>query len=129
MLLDTLKLLAFEGMDVKISKCNDHICITNSKTGQVTENGKNVFKYTTINTEITIDGEIIKSDITESFSNKATDICDKYPSYNYFNKVPLKCSEIIQRAMEAYAIIIIPTLTNRDSFIIDRYGSVNKFRY
>ena len=129
MLLDTLKLLAFKGMDVKINKYNDHICITNSKTGQVTENGKNVFKYTTINTEITIDGEIIKSDITESFSNKATDICDKYPSYNYFNKVPLKCSEIIQRAMEAYAIIIIPTLTNRDSFIIDRYGSVNKFRY
>ena len=129
MLLDTLKLLAFKGMDVKINKYNDHICITNSKTGQVTENGKNVFKYTTINTEITIDGEIIKSDITESFSNKATAICDKYPSYNYFNKVPLKCSEIIQRAMEAYAIIIIPTLTNRDSFIIDRYGSVNKFRY
>ena len=129
MLLDTLKLLAFEGMDVKINKCNDHICITNSKTGQVTENGKNVFKYTTINTEITIDGEIIKSDITESFSNKATAICDKYPSYNYFNKVPLKCSEIIQRSMEVYAIIIIPTLTNRDSFIIDRYGSVNKFRY
>lgn len=129
MLLDTLKLLSFEGMDVKINKCNDHICITNSKTGQVTENGKNVFKYTTINTEITIDGEIIKSDITESFSNKATAICDKYPSYNYFNKVPLKCSEIIQRSMEVYAIIIIPTLTNRDSFIIDRYGSVNKFRY
>lgn len=129
MLLDTLKLLAFEGMDVKINKYNDHICITNSKTGQVTENGKNVFKYTTINTEITIDGEIIKSDITESFSNKATAICDKYPSYNYFNKVPLKCSEIIQRAMDVYAIIIIPTLTPRDSFIIDRYGSVNKFRY
>ena len=77
----------------------------------------------------TFSGEIIKSDITESLSNKATDICDKYPSYNYFNKVPLKCSEIIQRDMEAYAIIIIPTLTNRDSFIIDRYGSVNKFRY
>lgn len=129
MLLDTLKLLAFKGMDVKINKYNDHICITNSKTGQVTENGKNVFKYTTINTEITIDGEIIKSDITESFSNKATAICDKYPSYNYFNKVPLKCSEIIQRAMEVYAIIIVPTLTPRDSFIIDRYGSVNKFRY
>ena len=129
MLLDTLKLLAFEGMDVKINKYNDHICITNSKTGQVTENGKNVFKYTTINTEITIDGEIIKSDITESLSNKVTAICDKYPSYNYFNKVPIKCSEIIQRAMEVYAIIIIPTLTNRDSFIIDRYGSVNKFRY
>ncbi|MBN2951667.1 MAG: hypothetical protein JTJ21_14040 [Holdemanella sp.] len=128
MLLDTLKLLAFEDMDVKINKYNDHICITNSKTGQVTENGKNVFKYTTINTEITIDGEIIKSDITESLSNKATAICDKYPSYNYFNKVPLKCSEIIQRSMEVYAIII-PTLTNRDSFIIDRYGSVNKFRY
>ena len=129
MLLDTLKLLAFEDMDVKINKCNDHICITNSKTGQVTENGKNVFKYTTINTEITIDGEIIKSDITESLSNKATAICDKYPSYNYFHKVPLQCSEIIQRSMEVYAIIIIPTLTNRDSFIIDRYGSVNKFRY
>lgn len=129
MLLDTLKLLAFKGMDVKINKYNDHICITNSKTGQVTENGKNVFKYTTINTEITIDGEIIKSDITESLSNKATTICDKYPSYNYFNKVPLKCSEIIQRAMEAYAIIIIPTLIPRDSFIIDRYGSVNKFQY
>ena len=129
MLLDTLKLLAFEGMDVKINKCNNHICITNSKTGQVTENGKNVFKYTIINIEITIDGEIIKSDITESFSNKATAICDKYPSYNYFNKVPLKCSEIIQRSMEVYAIIIIPLLTNRDSFIIDRYGSVNKFSY
>lgn len=129
MLLDTLKLLAFEGMDVKINKYNDHICITNSKTGQVTENGKNVFKYTTINTEITIDGEIIKSNITESYSNKVTTICDKYPSYNYFNKVPLKCSEIIQRSMEVYAIIIIPTLTPRDSFIIDRYGSVNKFRY
>ena len=129
MLLDTLKLLAFEDMDVKINKCNDHICITNSKTGQVTENGKNVFKYTTINTEITNDGEIIKSDITESYSNKVNAVCDKYPSYNYFNKVPIKCSEIIQRAMEAYAIIIIPTLTPRDSFIIDRYGSINKLRY
>lgn len=129
MLIDILRLLSFEGMDVKINKCNDHICITNSKTGQVTENGKNVFKYTTINTEITIDGEIIKSDITESLSNKATAICDKYPSYNYFNKVPIKCSEIIQRAMEVYAIIIIPTLTTRDSFIIDRYGSINKLRY
>lgn len=129
MLLDTLKLLSFEGMDVKITKCNDHICITNSKTGQVTKDGKNVFKYTTINTEIANDGEIIKSDITESFSNKATDICDKYPSYNYFNKVPLKCSEIIQRCMEVYAIIIIHTLTPRDSFIIDRYGNINKFRY
>lgn len=129
MLLDTLKLLAFEGMDIKINKCNDHICITNSKVEQVIENGKNAFKSTTINTEVTNDGEIIKSDITESLSNKATNICDKYHSYNYFNKVPLKCSEIIQRAMEAYAIIIIPTLTNRDSFIIDRYGSVNKFRY
>lgn len=129
MLLDTLKLLAFEDMDVKINKFNDHICITNSKTGQVTENGKNVFKYTTINTEITIDGEIIKSDITESLSNKATAICDKYPSYNYFNKVPLKCSEIIQRSMEVYAIIIIPILTPRDSFIIDRYGNISKLRY
>ena len=27
MLLDTLKLLSFEGMDVKINKCNDHIYI------------------------------------------------------------------------------------------------------
>ena len=129
MLLDTLKLLAFENMDVQISKCNDHICITNSKTEQVIENGKNGFKTTAINTEISNDGEIIKSDITESYSNKVTAICDKYPSYNYFNKVPLKCSEIIQRSMEVYAIIIIPTLTPRDSFIIDRYGSVNKFRY
>ena len=128
MLLDTLKLLAFEGMDVKINKCNDHIYITNSKVEQVIENGKNAFKSTTINTEVTSDGEIIKSDITESLSNKTTAICDKYPSYNYFNKVPLKCSEIIQRSMEVYAIII-PTLTNRDSFIIDRYGSVNKFHY
>lgn len=129
MLLDTLKLLSFEGMDVKIIKCNDHICITNSKTDLITKDGKNIFKSITINTKITIDGEIIKSDITESLSNKATVICDKYPSYNYFNKVPLKCSEIIQRSMEVYAIIIIPTLAPRDSFIIDRYGSVNKFRY
>ena len=43
MLLDTLKLLAFEGMDIKISKCNDHICITNSKIEQVIENGKKWF--------------------------------------------------------------------------------------
>ena len=129
MLLDTLKLLAFEGMDIKINKCNDHICITNSKVEQVDENGKNAFKSTTINTEVTNDGEIIKSDITESLSNNTTAICDKYPSYNYFNKVPLKCSKIIQRAIEVYAIIIIPTLTNRDYFIIDRYGSINKLRY
>ena len=128
MLLDTLKLLAFEDMDVKINKYNDHICITNSKTGQVTENGKNVFKYTTINTEITIDGEIIKSDITESFSNKATAICDKYPTYNYFNKVPLKCSKIIQKSMEVYGSII-PTLKSTDSIIIDRFGQINKVRY
>ena len=129
MLLDILKLLAFESMDVKINKCNDHICIANSKVEQVIENGRNVFKSTTITTEVTDDGEIIKSDITESLSNKATAICDKYPSYNYFNKVPLKCSEIIQRSMEVYAIIIIPTLTPRDSFIIDRYGNINKFQY
>jgi len=76
-----------------------------------------------------LDFEIIKSDIAESYSNKVNAVCDKYPSYNYFNKVPLKCSEIIQRSMEVYAIVIIPTLTPRDSFIIDRYGSVNKFRY
>lgn len=129
MLLDTLKLLSFEGMDVKINKCNDHIFIINSKVEHVIKNGKNVFKTTAINTEITNDCEIIKSDITESYSNKVNAVCDKYPSYNYFNKVPLKCSEIIQRSMEVYAIIIIPTLTPRDSFIIDRYGIVNKFRY
>lgn len=40
MLLDTLKLLSFEGMDVKINKCNGHICITNSKVEQVIENEK-----------------------------------------------------------------------------------------
>ncbi len=45
MLLDTLKLLSFEGMDVKINKCNDHICITNSKVEQVIENGKMCLNY------------------------------------------------------------------------------------
>lgn len=44
MLLDILKLLAFEGMDVKINKCNDHICIINSKVEQVIENGKMCLK-------------------------------------------------------------------------------------
>lgn len=128
MLLDTLKLLAFEGMDVKINKYNDHICIINSKVEHIIENGKNVFKFTSINTELTNDGEIIKSDITESSSNKSIDICEKYPSYNYFNKVPLKCSKIIQKSMEVYGSII-PTLKSEDSIIIDRFGQINKVRY
>lgn len=128
MLLDTLKLLAFEDMDVKINKYNNHICITNSKVEHMVEDGKNVFKFTNINTEITNDGEIIKSDITESFSNKSVDICEKYPSYNYFNKVPLKCSKIIQKSMEVYGSII-PTLKSEGSIIIDRFGQINKVRY
>ena len=128
MLLDTLKLLAFEDMDVKINKYNDHICITNSKVEHMIKNGKNVFKFTNINTEITNDGEIIKSDITESFSNKSADIYEKYPSYNYFNKVPLKCSKIIQKSMEVYGSII-PTLKSKDSIIIDRFGQINKVHF
>lgn len=135
MILDILKLLAFENMDVQIKKFYDCICIRNEKLEYIHKNGKDMYKSTCIDTEISLDGELLSSRISENFMPNEKvilipqKIYDKYPSYNYFNKVPIKCSEIIQRAMEVYAIIIIPTLTPRDSFIIDRYGSVNKFRY
>lgn len=133
MILDTLKLLAFEGMDVEIKKYTDCICIRNSKVEYVPKDRKNVFKITTIDTEINLDGEIIQSRLSECFradmnSEATLGICEMYPTYNYFNNVPLRCSETIQKSMEVCSCDI-PTLSSEYSINIDRFGKINKVHY
>ena len=86
MILDILKLLAFENMDVQIKKFYDCICIRKV---------------------ILIPQQIY----------------DKYPSYNYFNKVPLRCSEAIQKSMEVCSCDI-PKLAPGDYINIDRFGEI-----
>lgn len=133
MLLDTLKLLAFEDMDVKINKFGDDIYSRSSKVEYVTKDGKNMFKITTIDTELTLDGEIIQSRVFESFrpdmnSEATPGIYGKFPSYNYFNNVPLRCSEAIQKSMDVCSCDI-PTLESGYSINIDRFGKINKLHY
>lgn len=133
MLLDTLKLLSFEGMDVKINKFSDCIHICNSKVEYITKNRKNMFKTTCIETELTLDGEIIQSRVSETFradmnSESTLGIYEKYPSYNYFNNVPLRCSETIQKSMEVCSCDI-PTLDSGYSINIDISGKMKKLHY
>lgn len=133
MILDTLKLLAFDSMDVKINKFGDCIYIRNSKVEYVPKDRKNVFKFTTIDTEINLDGEIIQSRVSECFradmnSEATPGIYGKFPSYNYFNNVPLLCSEAIQKSMEVCSCDI-PTLSSEYSINIDRFGKINKVHY
>lgn len=129
MLLDTLKLLAFEGMDVKINKFNGCIYICNSKLEYMTKNRKNIFKTTRIKTELTLDGELLSSRIYENFLPNETIesipwMYYNYPSYDYFNRVPLKCSESIQKSMEV-CHSDIPTLEIVEIINIDRFGKIN----
>lgn len=67
MILDILKLLAFENMDVQIKKFYDYICIRNEKLEYIHKNGKDMYKSTCIDTEISLDGELISSRISENF--------------------------------------------------------------
>lgn len=129
MLLDTLKLLAFEDMDVQINKINDCIHICNSKLEYITKNRKNIFKTTCIKTELTLDGELLSSRIYENFLPNETMgslpwMYYNYPSCDYFNRVPLKCSEVIQKSMEVYHCDI-PTLEIGEIINIDRFGKIN----
>ena len=129
MLLDILKLLAFENMDVQIKRFSDCICIRNEKLEVICKNGKITYKSTCIDTEINLDGELLSSRISENLTPNAKvvlipqKIYDKYPSYNYFNKVPLRCGEAIQKSMEVCSCDI-PKLALGDCINIDRFGEI-----
>ena len=129
MILDILKLLAFENMDVQIKKFYDCICIRNEKLECIHKNGKDMYKSTCIDTEISLDGELISSRISENFMPNTKvilipqQIYDKYPSYNYFNKVPLRCGEAIQKSIEVCSCDI-PKLAPGDYINIDRIGEI-----
>ena len=130
MLLDTLKLLAFEDMDVQIRRFLDCIFIINEKKEFITRDGKAMFKVTSIDTELSFDGELLSSRISEIFLPNETIesipwMYYKYPSYNYFNKVPLRCGEAIQKSMEVCSCDI-PTLKVGEIINIDRFGK-NKY--
>ena len=133
MILDILKLLAFENMDVQIKKFYDCICIRNEKLELIHKNGKSMYKSTCIDTEINLDGELLSSRISENImpSTKVilipNQLCDKYPSYNYFNKVPLRCGEAIQKSMEVCSCDI-PKLAFGDYINIDRFGRIEVVR-
>ena len=126
MLLDTLKLLAFEDMDVQIRRFLDCIFIINEKKEFITRDGKAMFKVTSIDTELSFDGELLSSRISEIFLPNETiePIPYNYPSYDYFNRVPLKCSETIQKSMEV-CHCDIPTLEIGEIINIDRFGKIN----
>ena len=112
MILDILKLLAFENMDVQIKKVYDCICIRNEKLELIHKNGKSMYKSTCIDTKVIL------------IPNQ---LCDKYPSYNYFNKVPLRCGEAIQKSMEVCSCDI-PKLAFGDYINIDRFGRIEIVR-
>ena len=130
MLLDTLKLLAFEDMDVQIRRFLDCIFIINEKKEFITRDGKAMFKVTSIDTELSFDGELLSSRISEIFLPNETIeesipwMYYNYPSYDYFNRVPLKCSEAIQKSMEV-CNCDIPTLDIGEIINIDRFGKIN----
>lgn len=129
MLLDTLKLLSFEGMDVQIRRFLDHILIINEKKEFITIDGKAIFKVTSIDTELSFDGELISSRISDAFlPNENIESIPwmyyNYPSYDYFNRVPLSCSEAIQKSMEV-CHCDIPTLEIGEIINIDRFGKIN----
>lgn len=129
MLLDTLKLLAFEDMDVQIRRFLDCIFIINEKKEFITRDGKAMFKVTSIDTELSFDGELLSSRISEIFLPNETIesipwMYYKYPSYDYFNRVPLKCSEAIQKSMEV-CHSDIPILEIGEIINIDRFGKIN----
>ena len=126
MILDILKLLAFENMDVQIKKVYDCICIRNEKLELIHKNGKSMYKSTCIDT-------LLSSRISENIMPNTkvilipNQLCDKYPSYNYFNKVPLRCSEAIQKSMEVCSCDI-PKLALGDCINIDRFGRIEIVR-
>ena len=129
MILDILKLLAFENMDVQIKKVYDCICIRNEKLELIHKNGKSMYKSTCIDTEINLDGELLSSRISEIFLPNETIesipwMYYNYPSYDYFNRVPLRCSEAIQKSMEV-CHCDIPTLKIGEIINIDRFGKIN----
>ena len=129
MLLDTLKLLAFEDMDVQIRKFLDHILIINEKKEFIKIDGKAIFKVTSIDTELSFDGKLLSSRISDAFlPNENIESIPwmyyNYPSYDYFNRVPLKCSEAIQKSMEV-CHRDIPTLGIGEIINIDRFGKIN----
>lgn len=129
MILTILKLLAFENMDLQIKKFHDCICIRNEKLELIHKNGKYMYKSTCIDTEINLDGELISSRISEIFLPNETIECIpwmyyNYPSYDYFNRVPLKCSEAIQKSIEV-CHCDIPTLEIGEIINIDRFGKIN----
>lgn len=129
MLLDTLKLLAFENMDVQIRNYSNCIFIINEKKEFITRDRKGMFKTTSIDTELSFDGELLSSRIYEIFIPNETIesipwMYYNYPSYDYFNRVSLKCSEAIQKSMEV-CHCDIPTLKIGEIINIDRFGKIN----
>lgn len=88
-----------------------------------------MFKVTSIDTELSFDGELLSSRISEIFLPNETIesipwMYYNYPSYDYFNRVPLKCSESIQKSMEV-CHCDIPTLKIGEIINIDRFGKIN----
>lgn len=129
MLLDILKLLAFEDMDVQIRRFLDCIFVINEKKEFITRDGKAMFKVTSIDTELSFDGELLSSRISEIFLPNETIksvpwMYYNYPSYDYFNRVPLRCNEVIQKSMEV-CHCDIPTLEIGEIINIDRFGKIN----
>ena len=91
-----------------------------------------MFKVTSIDTELSFDGELLSSRISEIFLPNETIesipwMYYNYPSYDYFNRVPLKCSEAIQKSMEVCSCDI-PTLKIGEIINIDRFGKINIYK-
>lgn len=135
MLLDTLKKFAFYGMDVQILKDNDtdYIVIENSRKEFYNRHDGYMTMNIHIVTKINLDGELLSSRISENIMPNTkvilipNQLCDKYPSYNYFNKVPLRCGEAIQKSMEVCSCDI-PKLAFGDYINIDRFGRIEIVR-
>lgn len=109
MLLDTLKLLAFKDMDVQIRKFLDCIFIINEKKEFITRDGKAMFKVTSIDTELSFDGELLSSRISEIFLPNETIesipwMYYNYPSYDYFNRVPLN---VVRQSKNLWKYVIV----------------------
>lgn len=135
MLLDTLKLLAFEGMDVKILKENDtsHIIIENSCKEFHNRHDGYMSMSIRIVTKINLDGEIISSKIFKTSKIRIDNIYKDFhriidkSSQEYYDNLPSLKNETIQKSMEVCSCDI-PNLTPGDCINIDRFGEIKLIR-
>lgn len=135
MLLDTLKLLAFECMDVKILKENDtsHIIIENSRKEFHNRHDGYISMSIRIVTKINLDGEIISSKIFKTSKIRIDNIYKDFHRIidksiqEYYDNLPSLKSETIQKSMEVCSCDI-PKLTPGDCINIDRFGGIKLIR-